>query len=114
VDCRTRPGLAFTGGGSGETDLCDAYWGFSDVFRGGVIAHEWFHSIFEWFGDCGITNTDSAECYEMFAREIAGTAAANQLEDCCAPPNQAVNPAADLLTPVTPFLTPFFSPPVFA
>ena len=93
IDCRTRPGLAFTAGGSGETDLCDDFWGFADAFRGGVIAHEWFHSIFQWFGDCGVTNTDSAECYELFAREMGGTAGATDLIDCCEPPGPPAPPA---------------------
>lgn len=109
-DCTTRSeeGMAFTGGGSGETDLCDEYWGHTDPFRGGVIAHEWFHSIFEWFGDCGITNTDSAECYEMFARELAGTAGATDLIECCVPPSQPTPPAT---VPPQPPVVPL-TPPV--
>ena len=86
VDCATRPGLAFTAPGFGETDLCDGYWPNSDAFRGGVIAHEWFHMIFEWFGDCESANVDSAECYEMFAREMGGTAGATTAIECCKPP----------------------------
>jgi len=48
----------------------------------------------------------------MFAREIAGTAAANELEECCAPPAQATTPVTGLPS-IVPLLSPFFSPPVF-
>jgi hypothetical protein len=113
VDCRTRPGLAFTAPGLGDTALCNGYWLNSDVFRGGVIAHEWFHMIFEWFGDCDVANTDSAECYEMFAREMGGTAGATTLIECCRPPAGTTPPAEEpppiiTPTPALPGLLPFF------
>ena len=106
VDCRTRNGLAFTAPGSGETALCDGYWPFSDAFRGGVIAHETFHMIFEWFGDCEVANTDSAECYEMFAREMGGTAGPTTLIECCKPPAGTPPPAVEPPPPIIPSLPP--------
>ena len=103
VDCATRPGLAFTAPGFGETDLCEGYWPNSDAFRGGVIAHEWFHMIFEWFGDCESANVDSAECYEMFAREMGGTAGATTAIACCKPPAGST-PADEPPSIITPAL----------
>ena len=73
-----------------------------------MIAHEFFYMIFEWFGDCDVTNTDSAECYEMFAREMGGTAGATTSIGCCKPPAEtsasASAAAAEVLSPLIPGL----------
>ena len=88
-DCRTQPGRAnaWTASGLNQTQLCESFWGRSPADMAGTILHEWFHLGFEWLGDCEQgRNVNNTVCYDMFARELDGTATPDDYADCCKPP----------------------------
>lgn len=95
-ECTTRPdeGLAWTATGVNETDLCDDFWDELADEQAGTIMHEWLHFGFDWLGDCEVRNRNNTVCYEMFARELVGTATPEDFADCCPPPAGALPPLA--------------------
>lgn len=94
--CTTTPGggIAWTTTGENRTDLCESFWDDSAAEQAGTIMHEWLHFGFDWLEDCGVRNRNNTVCYEMFARELVGTAAPADYDVCCPPPAAPLPPLA--------------------
>jgi hypothetical protein len=102
--CTTHPGggVAWTASGINQTEICETFWDDSADEQAGTILHEWFHFGFTWLEDCGVSNRNNTVCYEMFARELVGTATAAAYNTCCVPPAGALPALAGVPAPVAP------------
>jgi hypothetical protein len=96
-ECTDQPnkGLAWTAHAIANTELCNSFWGDSEIGKVDTIIHEFFHYSFN-MGDCPTAAPDdNPECYSLLARELTGAAtAADTHGGCCAPPADPL-PAAD-------------------